>query len=98
MAHDNDAESKMEGLDLSFCLMSAEAAQTWDADEHGGSTHYLIAGETEELVAIEPQGNSIALVYRDKPQEGAGVLKFTQYVNHRAPAPMYLVNLTYRLV
>lgn len=97
MAHDNDPEAKLEGLDLSFCLMSREANEKWDADEHGGSTHYLIAGETEEVVAIEPQGNSMALVYRDRPEEGAGILKFTQYVNHRAPEPMYLLNLTYRL-
>ena len=54
MAQDNDPESQLEGLDVIFCVMPPDADSNWDSEDHGGSRHYMIAGDDEELVAIEP--------------------------------------------
>lgn len=66
MAHDNDPEMKLEGLDALVCLLP-ESKTKWDIDQHGGSRHYLVAGEEEELVTVAPRANTLSLVYRDKP-------------------------------
>ena len=40
-----------EGLDAFVCLLTEEE---WDMDVHGGSRHYMIPGEEEELVTVAP--------------------------------------------
>jgi hypothetical protein len=89
LAHDNDPEMQMAGLDAMVCILPPEAKE-WDADVHGGSRHYMVAGEEEELVVIAPRANTLSLVFRDKPNEvNAGILNFTRFINHKAPSPMY---------
>ena len=66
----------------------------------GGSRHYILPGEAEELVVIEPKSNTLALVYRDEvvDEDGpAGIMHFTKFVNHRATGPMFQFNLVYRI-
>lgn len=89
LAHDNDLEMQNEALDALVFILPPEAKE-WDADVHGGSRHYMVAGEEEELVVVAPRANTLALVYRDKPNdENAGILNFTRFVNNKAPTDMY---------
>lgn len=88
MAHDNDPEMKLEGLDVLVSFLTE--GNEWDSDQHGGSRHYVLAGEEEELVTIEPSSNKLALVYRDKVEDhNGGLLHFTRFVNHTAPTDLY---------
>ncbi len=97
LAYDGDPELAMAGLDAMVCILPPEAKE-WDADVHGGSRHYLVAGEEEELVVIAPRANTLSLVYRDTPSdENAGVISFTRFVNHKAPSPMFQFNVVYRV-
>lgn len=87
----------MAGLDAMVCILPPEAKE-WDADLHGGSRHYMVAGEEEELVVIAPRANTLSLVYRDKPsEENAGIINFTRFVNNKAPAPMFSYSVVYRV-
>ncbi|KAL2089244.1 hypothetical protein ACEWY4_016143 [Coilia grayii] len=45
----------------------------------GGFTSYIAYGEDEELLTVNPEDNSLALVYRD-----IDTLKFVKYVNDRS--------------
>jgi hypothetical protein len=95
LAHDNDPEMRKEGLDVMVCLMPE---QEWDSEEHGGSRHYVLAGEEEELVTIEPRANCLAIVYRDKVEDhNGGLLHFTRFVNHTAPSSIFQYQGIYRL-
>lgn len=88
LAHDNDPEIRKSGMDCIVTLIDG----AWDSDVMGGSRHYILPGEEEELVVIEPKGNTLALVYRDEvvDAEGpAGIMHFTKFVNHRAKTPMF---------
>lgn len=75
-----------------------ESKQAWDIDTHGGSRHYLVAGEEEELVTVAPKANTLSLVYRDKVDDSnSGLLHFTRFVNHLAPSPMFQYSAVYRV-
>ncbi|XP_006882574.1 PREDICTED: 2-oxoglutarate and iron-dependent oxygenase domain-containing protein 1 [Elephantulus edwardii] len=50
----------------------------WDP-EYGGFTSYIAKGEDEELLTVNPENNSLALVYRD-----GETLKFVKYINSRS--------------
>ncbi|XP_069353984.1 prolyl 3-hydroxylase OGFOD1 isoform X3 [Eulemur rufifrons] len=47
--------------------------------EFGGFTSYIAKGEDEELLTVNPENNSLALVYRDRE-----TLKFVKHINHRS--------------
>uniref|UniRef100_K9J1Q6 Prolyl 3-hydroxylase OGFOD1 n=1 Tax=Desmodus rotundus TaxID=9430 RepID=K9J1Q6_DESRO len=47
--------------------------------EYGGFTSYIAKGEDEELLTVNPENNSLALVYRDRE-----TLKFVKHINHRS--------------
>ncbi|XP_055153985.1 prolyl 3-hydroxylase OGFOD1 isoform X3 [Symphalangus syndactylus] len=47
--------------------------------EYGGFTSYIAKGEDEELLTVNPESNSLALVYRDRE-----TLKFVKHINHRS--------------
>lgn len=72
LIHDN---SKTEfALDLLlYC-----GCEGWEP-EYGGFTSYIAKGEDEELLTVNPENNSLALVYRDRE-----TLKFVKHVNHRS--------------
>lgn len=72
LIHDN---SKTEfALDLLlYC-----GCEGWKP-EYGGFTSYIAKGEDEELLTVNPESNSLALVYRDKE-----TLKFVKHINHRS--------------
>ncbi|XP_006863600.1 PREDICTED: 2-oxoglutarate and iron-dependent oxygenase domain-containing protein 1 [Chrysochloris asiatica] len=72
LIHDN---SKMEfALDLLlYC-----GCEGWEP-EYGGFTSYIAKGEDEELLTVNPENNSLALVYRDRE-----TLKFVKHINHRS--------------
>ncbi|XP_004600714.2 prolyl 3-hydroxylase OGFOD1 [Sorex araneus] len=61
-------------LDLLFYC----GCEGWDP-EFGGFTCYIAKGEDEELLTVNPESNSLALVYRDKE-----TLKFVKHINHRS--------------
>ncbi|OBS60025.1 hypothetical protein A6R68_08850, partial [Neotoma lepida] len=72
LVHDN---SKTEfALDL-FLYCGCEG---WEP-EYGGFTSYIAKGEDEELLIVNPENNSLALVYRDRE-----TLKFVKHINHRS--------------
>ncbi|XP_076988608.1 prolyl 3-hydroxylase OGFOD1 [Tamandua tetradactyla] len=72
LVHDN---SKTEfALDLLlYC-----GCEGWEP-EYGGFTSYIAKGEDEELLTVNPENNSLALVYRDRE-----TLKFVKHINHRS--------------
>uniref|UniRef100_A0A2K6GAM2 2-oxoglutarate and iron dependent oxygenase domain containing 1 n=1 Tax=Propithecus coquereli TaxID=379532 RepID=A0A2K6GAM2_PROCO len=72
LIHDN---SKTEfALDLIlYC-----GCEGWEP-EYGGFTSYIAKGEDEELLTVNPENNSLALVYRDTE-----TLKFVKHINHRS--------------
>ncbi|XP_014643890.1 PREDICTED: prolyl 3-hydroxylase OGFOD1 isoform X2 [Ceratotherium simum simum] len=72
LIHDN---SKTEfALDLLlYC-----GCEGWQP-EYGGFTSYIAKGEDEELLTVNPENNSLALVYRDRE-----TLKFVKHINHRS--------------
>ncbi|XP_069405980.1 prolyl 3-hydroxylase OGFOD1 isoform X3 [Ovis canadensis] len=72
LIHDN---SKTEfALDLLlYC-----GCEGWKP-EYGGFTSYIAKGEDEELLTVNPENNSLALVYRDRE-----TLKFVKHINHRS--------------
>ncbi|XP_045149667.1 prolyl 3-hydroxylase OGFOD1 isoform X3 [Echinops telfairi] len=71
LIHDN---SKAEfALDLLlYC-----GCEGWEP-EYGGFTSYIAREEDEELLTVNPENNSLALVYRDRE-----TLKFVKHINHR---------------
>uniref|UniRef100_A0A8D1M665 Prolyl 4-hydroxylase alpha subunit domain-containing protein n=1 Tax=Sus scrofa TaxID=9823 RepID=A0A8D1M665_PIG len=72
LIHDN---TKTEfALDLLlYC-----GCEGWEP-EYGGFTSYIAKGEDEELLTVNPENNSLALVYRDRE-----TLKFVKHINHRS--------------
>ncbi len=63
LAHDGDAETRAEGLDVVLTVIDPRAGLRWkEAD--GGSQHYLLAGKDEELLTVNPVPNALSLVYR----------------------------------
>uniref|UniRef100_A0A8C3WTH3 2-oxoglutarate and iron dependent oxygenase domain containing 1 n=1 Tax=Catagonus wagneri TaxID=51154 RepID=A0A8C3WTH3_9CETA len=61
-------------LDLLFYC----GCEGWEP-EYGGFTSYIAKGEDEELLTVNPENNSLALVYRDRE-----TLKFVKHINHRS--------------
>jgi hypothetical protein len=87
----------MEALDVFFNLMPSTATLKW-TEEMGGSQHYTLVDEDEELLSCFPSANTLSLVFRAGPEPGApGVLRFTRYINHHAPSSLYQYVGLYRL-
>lgn len=54
------------------------------------------------MLSIAPKANTLSLVYREaanaKRKNGSkGIMQFTRYVNHLAPASLYQYSAVYRL-
>jgi len=89
LAHSFDPENKKSGLDVLFSFIPAKTK--WDPN-FGATLHYLANEQDEELLTVEPNPNTLALIYRT--EEGA--LRFLHYVNHKAPCPMYQAGAIFR--
>ncbi|KAJ8271897.1 hypothetical protein COCON_G00107560 [Conger conger] len=74
LVHDTDLDNTEFALDL---LLHC-GCEDWQT-EFGGFTSYIANGEDEELLTVNPENNSLALVYRDKE-----TLKFVKHINHRS--------------
>lgn len=70
---ERDSESVREEFALDAQLFFTR--DEWKPS-HGGYTCYVAKGETEELLTVNPSGNSLALVYRDQE-----TMRFVKYVN-----------------
>ncbi|XP_078469855.1 prolyl 3-hydroxylase OGFOD1-like isoform X1 [Lampetra planeri] len=82
LIHDRDARHARYALDLLlYCGCS-----DWDSD-WGGFTSYVAKDEDEELLAVFPENNCLALVYRDRD-----TLKFVKHVNHRSVGSTAVAN------
>nr|XP_032827084.1 prolyl 3-hydroxylase OGFOD1 [Petromyzon marinus] len=82
LIHDRDARHARYALDLLlYCGCS-----DWDSD-WGGFTSYVAKDEDEELLAVFPENNCLALVYRDRD-----TLKFVKHVNHRSVGSAAVAN------
>ena len=73
LIRDDDQEQAEFALDLRMFFN----VPGW-SPEMGGQTSYIARGEDEELVTVEPEENTLSLVYRDKES-----LKFVKFVNSR---------------
>uniref|UniRef100_F6UN89 Prolyl 3-hydroxylase OGFOD1 n=1 Tax=Ornithorhynchus anatinus TaxID=9258 RepID=F6UN89_ORNAN len=67
-----------KNTEFALDLMLYCGCEGWEA-EYGGFTSYIAKGEDEELLTVNPENNSLALVFRDKE-----TLKFVKYINHRS--------------
>ena len=74
LIRDDDQEQAEYALDLRMAFNS----QDWKEDM-GGQTIYIAREEDDELVTVEPDENTLNLVYRDQKS-----LKFVKYVNDRS--------------
>ncbi|EHB10579.1 2-oxoglutarate and iron-dependent oxygenase domain-containing protein 1 [Heterocephalus glaber] len=72
LIHDNSQTEFALDLVL-YC-----GCEGWEP-EYGGFTSYIAKGEDEELLIVNPENNSLALVYRDRE-----TLKFVKHINHRS--------------
>jgi len=90
LGHDLDPEIEQSGLDLTFCILPPRSKWTTTM---GGSSHYLVSEQDEELVTIFPRENALSLVYRT----GGGIVRFVKYLTHNVPGPRYDFNMTYRV-
>ncbi|KAM5207141.1 prolyl 3-hydroxylase OGFOD1 isoform 4-T4 [Hipposideros larvatus] len=72
LIHDNNKTEFALDL-LLYC-----GCEGWEP-EYGGFTSYIAKGEDEELLTVNPENNSLALVYRDRE-----TLKFVKHINHRS--------------
>uniref|UniRef100_A0A5F9CY26 2-oxoglutarate and iron dependent oxygenase domain containing 1 n=1 Tax=Oryctolagus cuniculus TaxID=9986 RepID=A0A5F9CY26_RABIT len=72
LIHDNSQTEFALDL-LLYC-----GCEGWEP-EFGGFTSYIAKGEDEELLTVNPENNSLALVYRDRE-----TLKFVKHINHRS--------------
>jgi len=90
LAHDTDTEMFEFALDT---MLYVDCSKDWTFDT-GGYTSYIVKGEDEQLLSVEPVGNSLALVYRDK-----STMRFVKHLNHRittlTPSQFYEVNAVY---
>jgi len=73
LLRDDDLEQAEFALDLRIFFNCAG----W-TDSMGGQSSYIARGEDEELITVEPEDNSLSLVYRDKDS-----LRFVKYVSRR---------------
>merc|ERR1712130_1040772 len=73
LVRDDDEEQAEAALDLRIFFNSAG----W-SDVMGGQSSYIARGEDEELITVEPEDNSLSLVYRDKES-----LRFVKYVSEQ---------------
>ncbi|XP_075392903.1 prolyl 3-hydroxylase OGFOD1 isoform X1 [Tenrec ecaudatus] len=71
LIHDNSQAEFALDL-LLYC-----GCEGWEP-EYGGFTSYIAKEEDEELLTVNPENNSLALVYRDRE-----TLKFVKHINHR---------------
>ena len=92
LCHDLHQEWNNAGLDLTFCCLPPAAAKGFTTT-HGGTVHYIIKGEEEELLSVYPRVNCLSLVFRASP----GALSFVKYVNQQAPCPRFDFNVVYRV-
>jgi len=74
LVRDDDEEQAEAALDLRIFFNSSG----W-SDVMGGQSSYIARGEDEELITVEPEDNSLSLVYRDKES-----LRFVKYVSEQA--------------
>ncbi|XP_061737449.1 prolyl 3-hydroxylase OGFOD1 [Nerophis ophidion] len=74
LLHDGEATQTEYALDLILPFSCAG----WQS-ECGGFTCYVANEEDEELLTVNPEDNSLALVYRDKE-----TLKFVKHVNQKS--------------
>merc|ERR1711934_1244582 len=73
LVRDDDEEQAEAALDLRIFFNSSG----W-SDVMGGQSSYIARGEDEELITVEPEDNSLSLVYRDKES-----LRFVKYVSEQ---------------
>jgi len=90
LGHDLDPEIEQSGLDLTFCILPPRSKWTTTM---GGSTHYLVTEQDEELITVFPKENALSVVYRT----GGGIVRFVKYLTHNVPGPRYDFNMTYRV-
>ncbi|KAM6225126.1 prolyl 3-hydroxylase OGFOD1 isoform 2-T2 [Rhynchocyon petersi] len=72
LIHDNS------NTEFALDLVLYCGCEGWEP-EYGGFTSYIAKGEDEELLTVNPENNSLALVYRD-----GETLKFVKYINCRS--------------
>jgi len=87
LIRDDDTEQAEYALDLRMFFN----VSCWE-ESMGGHTSYIARGEDEELVTVEPEENTLSLVYRDKDS-----LRFVKYVNCESKKieSFHDVNFTY---
>mmetsp|Transcript_5848 Transcript_5848/g.11140 ORF Transcript_5848/g.11140 Transcript_5848/m.11140 type:complete len:540 (+) Transcript_5848:12-1631(+) len=96
LAHDFDPENRESGLDvvLSFLGKDAKKREGRWQESYGGAMHFLMEGQDEELLSVDPAANNMAMVYRS----AGGVLRFVRYVNNTAKVSMYQLAAVVRTV
>lgn len=110
LAHDDDAEERYRSaLDVNYCCMivpqssnnssakkgSKKKRAIYD-EQMGGTLHYIVEGEVDELLHLAPRTNCLSLVYRagmsadqrsGTPSGKGGILKFIKFCNSTLIAP-----------
>lgn len=72
----HDTDSQVTAADYCLDVEIFFNLHQW-SPEFGGSTNYIVRGEDESLLEINPKPNCLALIYRDPDS-----IRFMKYLNH----------------
>mmetsp|Transcript_22947 Transcript_22947/g.40648 ORF Transcript_22947/g.40648 Transcript_22947/m.40648 type:complete len:496 (-) Transcript_22947:114-1601(-) len=91
LAYDRPEEEKAqhaEEVDWVWTMTSEEDDDAWAASEEsptGGQMVYLVDGEEEPLLLVEPKANKLTIAYRND----TATQSFVKVINARAPSPRF---------
>lgn len=89
LIHDYDGEvlDKNPKLDVKYYFDHAFAAD----DKAGGCTYYIVKDEDEEVLTVEPENNSLSIVYRDEE-----TVRFEKYLNCTHNGTFYELSMIFQ--
>ena len=89
LIHDYDGEvlDQNPKLDVKYYFNHTFAAN----DKAGGCTYYIVKDEDEELLTVEPEDNSLSIVYRDE-----ATVRFEKYCNSTHQGTFYELSMIFQ--
>jgi Rps23 Pro-64 3,4-dihydroxylase Tpa1-like proline 4-hydroxylase len=91
---DNEQLSKLPEKSLPTTDIVKKTDIAWDNDDFGGSIHYLVSGEDDELLSVYSPSNTLSLVFRAGEER---IFQFQRYLDHRSPGSLYRIKGLVRL-
>ena len=89
LIHDHDGEvlDREPKLDVKYYFDHEFEAR----EDAGGCTHYIVKDEDEEVPTVEPENNSLSIVYRDEQ-----TVRFEKYLNSTHSGTFYELSFIFQ--